>query len=381
MSFRTPSGIFAAGACPGPGGHAGGSTCTPRGCPGEPEARPEDDQLTSLSKADLRALCRHLYVTRQVEERLEVLFKHGSVVGGLYRSLGQEATAVGSAYALEPGDWLAPSIRDAGALYVRGLRPLDMLLQHLARAPSLCGGKDNVNHFTVPSLGLLGPISPLGTQLCVLNGVALSFRIRGEARVCLTYQGDGASRTGTSHEGLALAAALDLPIVVILEHNGWAFGTRSEREANVEDWVDVALAYGVPALKVDGNDVLAVYDATREAVTRARAGRGMTIIVAETYRLLGHAQHDAQRYVPADELAHWRARDPIARFERYLVECGFESEAGLAELRAEVARQLDEEVQEALAAPLPPPADALTRVHADPALDPASPWTRSEVVS
>lgn len=319
-------------------------------------------------------------MTRLVEERLEALFKQGHVVGGLYRSLGQEATAVGSAYALEPRDWLAPSIRDTGALYVRGVRPLDVFLQHLARAPSLCAGKDNVNHFTVPPFGLLGPISPLGTQLCVLNGVALSFRLRGEERVCLTYQGDGATRTGASHEGMAMAAALRLPIVVIVEHNGWAFGTRSDRQAAVEDWTDIALAYGVPAAKIDGNDVLEVYDATREAVTRARAGDGMTILVAETYRILGHAQHDAQGYVPAEELERWRARDPIERIERYLVENGFESESGLADLRADVAIELDDAVRQALAAPYPSPADALTRVYEDPELDPRVPWTRRPVV-
>jgi pyruvate dehydrogenase E1 component alpha subunit/2-oxoisovalerate dehydrogenase E1 component alpha subunit len=314
-----------------------------------------------------------------MEERLEMLFKQGHVVGGLYRSLGQEATAVGSAYALEEGDWLAPSIRDVGAMLVRGLRAKEMLLQYTARGRSLTGGKDNTTHFSVPSLGLLGPISPLGTQLCVLNGVALAFRMRGERRICLTYQGDGASRTGASHEGLAMAAALNLPIVVVLEHNRWAFGTRSSRQAAVADWVDVAEAYGVPAVSVDGNDVLEVYDAALEAGGRARSGRGMTIIVAETYRMLGHAQHDGQSYVPKEELEHWRTQDPIRRFERYLLDYGFESESGLAAMRADVAAELDPAVEEVLAEDYPAPASALTRVYADPGLDASVPWTRDPV--
>ena len=161
----------------------------------------------------MRALYRYMVLTRALEDRLESLFKQGHLVGGLYRCLGQEATAVGSSYALEDGDWLAPSIRDVGALYVRGLPPIAMLRQYAAREASPCGGKDNTTHFTIPELGLLGPISPLGTQLCVLNGMALTFKQRGESRVCMTYQGEGASRTGASHEGFVMAAALDLPIV------------------------------------------------------------------------------------------------------------------------------------------------------------------------
>ncbi len=321
--------------------------------------------LSSLSRQDLRALCRYMYLTRGLEERLETLFKQGHIVGGLYRSLGQEGTAVGSAYALAPGDWLAPSIRDLGALFARGLEPHEMLRQYTARATSLCRGKDNTNHVTVPDLGLLGPISPLGTQLAVLNGVALSFKMRGQPNVCMTFQGEGATRTGTSHEGFCMAASLNLPIVVVIENNGWSFGTRSEKEAAVEQWTDIAEAYGVPTIGVDGNEVLDVYDAALEAVERARGGGGMTILVAETYRMLGHAQHDAQHYVPEAELDEWTERDPIDRFERYLLEFGFESEDSLADLRETVDRELATAVDETLAEPDPEPVSTLTGVYED----------------
>jgi TPP-dependent pyruvate/acetoin dehydrogenase alpha subunit len=324
----------------------------------------------------MRTLYRLLWLTRAVEERLETLFKQGHVVGGLYRSLGQEATAVGCGHALAEGDWLAPSIRDLGALLARGLDPADVLRQYTARGTSLCAGKDNTNHFTVPELGILGPISPLGTQLCVLNGVALSFRNRGEPRVCLTFQGEGASRTGASHEGLSMASALELPIVVVLQHNRWAFGTPSTSVAAVEKWADVAGAYGVPAVTVDGNDVLEVYDAASQAVARARAGDGMTLIVSETYRMLGHAQHDGQKYVSPDELHEWRERDPVRRFEQYLVEFGFESTTGLDEIRSEVNAELDEATERVLGEGYPPAEEARTRVYGNPALDPGVPWTR-----
>jgi TPP-dependent pyruvate/acetoin dehydrogenase alpha subunit len=296
-------------------------------------------------------------------------------VGGLDRSLGQEATAVGSAYALEQRDWVAPAIRDLGAVLVRGVNPKEILRQYTARSTSLTCGRDNTNHFTIPSLGLLGPIGPLGTQLCVLSGIALSFRLRGQRAVCLGYQGEGGTRTGAAHEGLSLAAALDLPMVVILEHNRWSFGTPSSLEAAVQDWVDVAAAYGIPAVSVDGNDVLAVHDATCGAVDRARAGHGMTLIVAETCRMLGHGQHDGQAIVPEKELERWRARDPLRRFEAYLSDSGFQTRAELTEVRAEVDADLSRLVDEVLTEELPTPTSALTRVYAETAPDP--PWPRA----
>ena len=327
------------------------------------------------TRDDLASIFRALVLTRSLEERLERLFKQGHIVGGLYRSLGQEATAVGTAAALEDGDWLAPSIRDLGAVLVRGLPPVDVLMQYTARAGSPCAGKDNTNHYTVIEHGILGPVSPLGTQLCVLNGVALAFRNRGESHVCMTYQGEGATRTGASHEGFAFASALGLPIVVVIEHNRWAFSTRSDRVAAVREWTDVAKAYGVPAIGVDGNDVLACRDAGLEGVARARRGDGPTIIVAETYRMLGHAQHDPQDYVPAEELERWRARDPIARYERYLLEQGLITSDELLEVRHQVDAELDEAVEAALADPLPNPLDARTRVYETPEPD-VTPWTR-----
>jgi len=319
-----------------------------------------------------------MLLTRGLEERLETLLKQGHLVGSVYRSLGQEATAVGSAFALGQGDWLAPSIRDMGALLVRGLDVRDMLRQYTARGTSLCAGKDNTTHFTVPDLGLLGPVSPLGTQLCVLNGVALAFKQRRQPNVCMTYQGDGASRTGTSHEGFALAAALGLPIVVWLEHNRWAFGTRSSRESAVGDWLDSAAMYGVPAESIDGNDVVAVYAAARTAVDRARSGDGMTILVAETYRMHGHAQHDAQKYVPAEELEEWRDRDPIDRCEAVLRDMG-EPEAELFAVRSAVAADLDKAVDDVLSEPAPEADDARTRVYGSADLDASVPWTRGPV--
>lgn len=334
--------------------------------------------MSSLTGEQLRDLFRYLVLSRGLEERLDHLLKQGHVIGDLYDGRGQEATVVGSAYALEDGDWLAPSLREMGALLTRGLEPRVLLLQHLARKGSPTAGRDKANHLTLPHLGLLGPIGSLGTQLCVLAGVALAFRMRRERRVCLTYLGDGASRTGAAHEGLNLAAVQRLPLVVVLVHNRWAFATRSDQQAAVADWIDVAAAYGVPAASVNGNDVLHVYDETRRAVDRARRGEGVTLIVAETYRVRGHAQHDRQEYVPEEELREWRGRDPIDLFQRYLIDAGFESRASLAVVKEEVRRELAAAVEEALAAPLPEPEEARSRTVAGE--DVSVPWTRREAV-
>jgi len=343
--------------------------------------------MGTLTRDQLREIYRHMWLTRSLEERLERLHKQGHVTGGLYRSLGQEATAVGSAYALEEGDWLAPSIRDVGALFVRGLPPEEMLRQYTSRGTALTGGRDTTTHFTLPDRGLLGPVSPLGTQLCVLNGIALALRTRGRDRVCLTYLGEGASRTGAAHEGMNLAAVRRLPVVVVLEHNRWSFSTPSHREAAVQEWSDVAGAYGIPVHHVDGNDVLEVYDAAIQAVERARRGEGASLLAAETYRMLGHAQHDPQSYVDEEELERWRERDPIDRFGSYLREYGFETGRSLEELRAEVDDELEAAVDRVLAEPDPEPEQARHGVWSDhrPGGDEVGrsapiPWTRREVV-
>ena len=336
--------------------------------------------MATLDSPQLTELYRYLYLTRALEERFETLFKQGEIVGGLYRSLGQEATAVGCAWALEEGDWLSPAIRDLGALLVRGVDPRLMLRQFMARSNPYTGGRDNFNHFTDRELGILGPVSPLGDQLCVLNGIALAFRKRDQDRVCMAFQGEGATRTGASHEGMNFAAARDLPMVVVLEHNRWSFSTRSDREAAVEQWTHVADAYGLPVAHVDGNDVLEVLLAAREAVDRARRGGGPGMIVAETYRMLGHAQHDPQPYVDPEELEDWRGRDPIARFEALLTEERGIDPDRLDDIRSSVEEELNAAVDEALATPRPDPEDARHRVYADGPEPVPEPWTRTQPV-
>lgn len=331
--------------------------------------------MTDLSRAQLLDLYYYLRLTRSLEERFEILFKQGKIVGGLYRSLGQEAQSVGSAYALQDGDWLAPAIRNLGSLLVRRVSAKEMLLQYMARRDAPTGGKDNTTHFGDFDRWLIGPVSPLGATLCVMAGIALGLKMRGEPNVVLTYIGDGGSRTGAAHEGINFAAVQRLPFIVLLEHNRWAFATRYEEEMAVEHMVDMAVGYGVRGEQVDGNDLVAVYEATRRAVNHARNGGGMTLIEVETYRRLGHAQHDPQNYVPREELEYWEKRDPIDLYVRYLKETGHASDGDLQKIDQRVKDEIDRAVEEAETSPAPDPETALAGVYAGVVQE--KPWTKT----
>ena len=321
-----------------------------------------------LGPTPLLELYYYMRLTRSLEERLTNLYRQGKVIGGLFRSLGQEADSVGSAYALEraAGDVLSPLIRNLGSLLVMGARPVDVLRQYMAKATSPTRGRELNVHFGDLERGFIGQISHLGDMVPVMAGITLTFRMRGERRVGLVYVGDGAMSTGAFHEGMNLAAVRRLPLVVIAENNGWSYSTRLERQTAVRHLVLKAKAYGVPGERADGNDVLAVWETTRRAVERARAGEGVTLIELVTYRRKGHAEHDDQHYVPKEELARWERQDPIARYAERVTESGWLGADALAGADARVAAELDAAVAEAEAEPLPEPASALDGVYALP---------------
>ena len=330
-----------------------------------------------LRRDQLHELYYYMRLTRSLEERLTNLYRQGKVVGGLFRSLGQEADSVGSAYALDrtAGDVLSPLIRNLGSLLVMGARPVDVLRQYMAKASGPTRGRELNVHFGDLQRGFIGQISHLGDMVPVMAGVTLTFRMRGERRVGLVYVGDGAMSTGAFHEGMNLAVVRRLPLVVVAENNGYAYSTTLERQTAVARLVTKAKAYGAPAVREDGNDVLAVYEATRRAVERARAGEGVTLLELVTYRSKGHAEHDDQHYVPKDELARWERDDPLDRYVRRLTESGWADAAELAAADARVAAELDEAIAVAEREPLPEPGTALEGVYAEPALQ-AAPWYR-----
>ncbi len=321
-----------------------------------PSGAPADRlAATTLTRERQLELYRWLKLNRLVEDRLTNLYRQGKVVGGLYSSRGQEAISVGTAYALEPEDVVGPLIRNLGSMLVRGVEPREVMMQYMARGGSPTGGKDCNLHFGDLARGLVSPISMLGALIPVMAGFAFAFKHRGEARVALTYIGDGGTSTGDFHEGMNLAAVLGLPLVVIAEHNGYAYSTPTSGQMKIHDLAARASAYGIPAAIVDGNDVLAVFEATRAAAERARRGGGPQMLEAKTFRMKGHAEHDDAGYVPKELVEQWRAKDPIDRFERHLLSKGLAGQDELDAIVAGIQRRLDEDVDFALASPPPPP--------------------------
>lgn len=327
-----------------------------------PETASPAASLTREQRLELYSFMR---LNRAVEERLVNLYRQSKVVGGLYRSLGQEATSVGTAYALDAGDYVGALIRNLGTILVRGYRPRDVFTQYMARGTSPTGGKDCNLHFGSHAKGVVSPISMLGRLIPVMAGVALAGRQQGKKLVAMTYIGDGGTSTGDFHEGLNIAAVWKLPFVIITENNQFAYSTPTSRQMGCARIVDKAIGYGIPGVQVDGNDVLAVYDATKRAVDRARAGEGPTLVEAITFRRKGHAEHDDQRYVPKEMIEHWASRDPLDLYTRRLQEDGTATADDIAALDAKIAQHLDAELAEAESAPPADPSTVLAGVYAD----------------
>src|SRR5271167_987537 len=296
-----------------------------------------------LTRQQYLDLYYYMRLNRAVEDTMVKLFRQNKIVGGLYSSLGQEAVSVGTAYALEKKDWLAPMIRNIGALLVKGVPPRDVFMQHMAKYDSPTKGKDGTSHFgDLENLHIVSPISMLGDLIPVMTGVAMAGRYLGQKIVTMTWIGDGGSSTGVFHEGLNFAATQKAPFVLILENNLWAYSTPVKRQVPLENLADRAKAYGISSYIVDGNDVVAVYSTTREAVERARAGEGPILIEAKTMRMRGHAQHDPAEYVPKDMFVYWKQRDPIEQYEKFLV--------GEKVLDAKSKKEMEEKIDTLLAA-------------------------------
>src|SRR5713101_5604982 len=267
---------------------------------------------TSLKPEQMLELYRYLKLTRLVEERIVNLYRQTKVVGGVYRSLGQEATAVVSAYALRPEDFITPIIRDLGAVFVKGIRPREIFAQYMAKAWGPSGGKDLNVHFGYLDKGFLGPISHLGDMIPVMTGILLGARMQKKNIVGLAYIGDGGASTGACYEGI------------------------------------------------------------KQAIDWARKGRGAVLIEAKTYRRKGHAEHDDQRYVPAGEIEWWeKHNDPIDRFERFLLDQKSATKEKLEEITADVMREIEEDSEWAESSPMPEPEGAVYGVFDNSIVPPA----------
>ncbi|HKW50006.1 MAG TPA: thiamine pyrophosphate-dependent dehydrogenase E1 component subunit alpha [Gemmatimonadaceae bacterium] len=323
-----------------------------------------------LTREQVLELYYWMRLTRTLEERLVALHRQTKVVGGLFRSLGQEADAVGSAFALRPEDVLSPLIRNLGSMLVKGATPVEILRQYMAKGDSPTRGRELNIHFGDTARGFIGQISPLGDMVPVMAGVTLSFKMRGEKRVGLVYVGDGATSTGAFHEGINFAAVQGCPLVLVVENNGYAYSTPTRKQTLAKRFVDKAIGYGIPGEQADGNDVIATYEVTKRAVDRARRGEGVSLVELITYRRKGHAEHDNQSYVPSGEIDRWaKENDPIDRYlARLRGEFGFAGEE-LDAVDERVRREVDDATDIAERSAAPEPLDALVGIYASPPVE------------
>jgi TPP-dependent pyruvate/acetoin dehydrogenase alpha subunit len=320
-----------------------------------------------LSKQQCVEIYRWMLLNRKMEAALENLYKQGKVVGGVYFGLGQEACSCASAYALKPDEWLGPMIRNQGSLLVRGFSARDIMMQYMAKAGSPTKGRDASSHFgDIQKRNVVAPISTLGDLIPVLAGVALGARLQGKSIAVMTYIGDGGQSTGVTYEGLNFAAVQNLGLVLFVENNLWGYSTPADMQFRVEDLAERAIAYGIPGVIVDGTDACQVYDAAHEACERARRGEGPTLIEAKMMRMKGHAIHDAAEYVPKPLFEYWKKRDPIARFENYLLNVKkWLTREEHEKLVAGVDAELEADREFAVASPMPEPESAAGGVYCE----------------
>jgi TPP-dependent pyruvate/acetoin dehydrogenase alpha subunit len=306
-----------------------------------------------LTREQSLEIYRYMIINRRLEEALERMYKQSKVIGGLYLSLGQEASSVASAYALGKDDWLAPMIRNQGSMIVRGFTPSDTMMQYMAKAGSPTRGRESGSHYgDHKKYNVIAPISHLGDSISVVAGCALGARLQGKNIACLAYIGDGGQSTGPVYEGFNFAAVQRLGVVLLVEHNSWAYSTPVEKQFACKDLADRAIGYGVPGVIVDGTDANQVYDATYEAVQRAYRGEGASLIEAKQMRMKGHAMHDAALYVPQAVKDYWKQRDCNVRMKQYLME-------------EEVVAFMETERAKAEASPMPDPSEAGTDVYVE----------------
>lgn len=348
--------------------------------PGAKADRPQDlDSPTcGLSRKQLHELLYYMLLTRQTEERFVILYKQNKLVGSLFRSLGQEGTAVGTAYALEPGDVMCPMIRDLGALYVRGATPREIFCQYMCKALAPGRGKDGIHHVGDLKRGILSTVSTMGTVISVTAGAAWALNMQGKKAVGMTYCGDGGTSTGEFHEGVNVAAVMKIPLVLIIENNGWAYSTPTSKQTLVKDLAVRAQGYGIPGVIVDGNNVLEVYRAAKKAVNYARAGNGAIIIEVKTFRMRGHAEHDDASYVPKEEVERWRQRDPIENYAKFLKSQEMLTDKEHDQIQRKVEADCADGMEFADKAPFPDPKTLLDDVVGDRSIVEFAPWWERE---
>jgi TPP-dependent pyruvate/acetoin dehydrogenase alpha subunit len=336
----------------------------------EAATRPQQDKTKAragngsapLSEDILHRLYAHMLKCRMVEERARLLFRQGKFAGNYYAAVGQEATEVGATIDLQPGDTVAPSHRNFVTHIMKGTPLKLMYAQLYARKTSPDQGRSSPAHCGYAPGNVITPASTIAAQLNIGTGVALAYKMQKKSNLVVALSGEGSTSLGFWHEAVNFAGVHKLPIVYILENNLWAESVPVRLQTAVKDLSVKAQAYGFPGVTVDGNDVVAVYGAAREAIQRARAGQGPTLIECKTYRWYGHSEIDPAKYRSPEEVEQWKANDPIPRMEQNLLKQGFWSDEWKQQLIDEFNKEIDEAVEFAENSPFPEPEECLDHV-------------------
>lgn len=328
------------------------------------EAAHDPASLHAIGAETHRRMLQHMLLTRELEDRIErKLYRQGKIVGGVYVGRGQEAIGVGSCIQTRPDDVICPSHRDMSALLIRGMTPERILAQYMGRRDGYTQGKDGNMHMGDLGLNIIAFVSMLADNLPVAAGIGLAFKMRRQDRVVLCYFGDGATSRGDWHEGMNLASVQKAPVVFICNNNQYAYSTPLGCQMAVENVADRAAAYGMPGAIVDGNDVLAVYEATERAIERARAGQGPSLLECKTFRMTGHSAHDDAGYVPKELFEEWKKKDPIIRYQRLLLSQGVFSQEEITEMQEVAIEKVGRAVEWAQRCRYPDPEDCLKGVY------------------
>jgi pyruvate dehydrogenase E1 component alpha subunit len=317
-----------------------------------------------ISQDTLLEIYRRMARIREFELTAMDLFKRGQVKGAVHPYIGQEASGVGVCMALRQDDLIAGTHRSHGHIIAKGADTKKMMAELLGKETGYCKGRGGSMHIAAFETGCLGAVGVVGAGIPIAVGAALGFKLRDEDRVAVPFAGDGASNTGNWHEGLNMASIWDLPVVFVLENNRYAVSTDIEYSAKVKDLSIRAQGYGIPGVRVDGFDVLAVYEAAVEAVGRARRGEGPTLLVTEAYRFEGHYAGEPEVYRDREEVQEYRKKDPIPRFQAYLIEAEKASQDELDAIDAEIKQEMADAVKFAQESPEPDPSTVTDYVYA-----------------
>jgi pyruvate dehydrogenase E1 component alpha subunit len=313
----------------------------------------------NIPKERLILMYERMLKIRYFEDRVRELFANGEMPGFVHLYLGQEAVAVGACASLNTDDFITSTHRGHGHIIAKGGEMRCMMAELYGKATGYNKGKGGSMHIAWPELGILGANGIVSGGIPIATGAGLSAKLRKSGQVVVCFFGDGASNEGTFHESLNIAGAFDLPVVYVCENNLYAVSTRQSKVRKVEDIADRAQGYGMPGIVVDGNDVVAVYEAVHEAVDRARAGEGPTLVECKTYRWRAHFEGEVDTYRPPEEVEAWLKREPVEPYRKLLIEQGMLSEPEAQVIEQSVLAELEEAVEFARVSPLPEPETAL----------------------